>query len=342
MAGRAQSPGVRGRGVISSGPELDWLTRRLPPVRTMVRRCEADYYGASHLLARLLGLGEPPPSSATWTHAWQADPTTHPLQLLNEVREERRHLVATPAHERLLRGLGHDALAVGLPYVYADDVQAERIPGSLLVMPAHSLRSGDYDWNEEEYIEVVASLRDRFDPVVACLHSKCIERGRWVPALQAMGVPWILGADIVDANALTRMTTMLKSFEFVTTNRMASHLPYAAYSGCKVSIHGPYLAPVAENYVRHRFYKAHPEVLELNLARTSESAIRQRYGDFFLEPWRAVERRAWAAETLGAHCRKPVAELARELGWPATGLRAQLQRMGQWCRRPLTTRRARA
>lgn len=312
-----------------------WIAERLPPVKKVERRSEADYYGASHLIAGLLGQRTARRSFATWSHAWQIEPTTHPHQVLCVTDGEQSHLVATEAHAELLKRAGYRNVApVGLPYLYADGVQVARRPGSLLVMPVHTLKYAKYDWDQEGYVSLIAALKSRFSCIVACVQSNCVEQGYWTEAFAAHGIPWIAGAASDDANALPRMTTILKSFEYVTTNRVASHVPYAAYSGCKVSVHGTYIAPRMEDYINHPFYKQHPALLPLHLERAQESEVRRRYGQFFRPPHEAVQQCDWARETLGADFRRTPAEIARLLGWTMTSQTAgYLRRAGNYSRR---------
>jgi hypothetical protein len=292
------------------------LAESLPPVVEFKRRSEPDYYGASFLIAEKLGLEKPPHSFATWCHGWHFDPVTHPRQVVNVVGEKRQHLVALQKHADLLAQNGFPrSAAVGMPFLYADPVQCQRIPGSLLVMPAHCVNDGQPDWNEESYAATIDALRPRFSTVVACLQANCVKYGHWVNALDKRNIPWIVGASSADINALKRMRTILGSFEFMTTNCIGTHVAYASYVGCRVSIHGRFVQQSYQQLAKNPFYQQHPEVLTLNIQRSCEAEVRRNYPQFFTEPHLATTQQAWAAQVMGAaHCRAP-AEIAELLGW---------------------------
>jgi len=52
--------------------------------------------------------------------------------------------------------------------------------------------------------------------------------GYWVDAVDRAGIRWVTGALSNDANILMRVHKILQSFEYLTTNNAASHIPYAA------------------------------------------------------------------------------------------------------------------
>ena len=54
------------------------------------------------------------------------------------------------------------------------------------------------------------------------------------------GLNVVLGARPDDANALIRMRNIYDYFDFATSNILCSAILYAGFSGCKISISGPY------------------------------------------------------------------------------------------------------
>lgn len=182
-------------------------------------------------------------------------------------------------------------------------------------MPAHSLRYTEHSWDESAYARSIRDLKDRFEIVVACIQANCAERGFWIDEFQRQGIPCVVGASSFDANALIRMSVLFHSFEYVTTNAWGSHIPYAAYCGCKVSIYGPYAEPKASDYHSAPFYQKYPEMLTLNMAKARESFIREQFPELFLFPDEAIERVEWGGELCGAGFRRPAREIAKLLGW---------------------------
>lgn len=288
----------------------------------MKRRCEADYYGASHVVAAKLGLREPPKSLSTWVHGWIGAPSRHPRQIVFHGDKQQPHLVATEKDALLLRENGFlKTVAVGLPFVYVDDVAIPRQANSLLVMPPHSLAYGDPQWNQDEYVSAICRLVPQFSCVAACISANCVEKGLWVTHFEQHAIPWVVGASSHDRNALVRMRRMFCSFEYMTTNKIGSHVPYAAYCGCKVFFHGRYengkeaVYTTDEIYKHNRWFRDHPDAHRMSTADTQEDVVRRHYPQFFVEPTDAAEQREWAAEICGQQFRKSPREIARLLGW---------------------------
>ena len=105
-------------------------------------------YGAYQLAARYCGLSKPVRwFEGEWQHGWNpTDNVSHP-EVITSTDGLSRHrrathtfLVARDDEATALRRFGYRSVhAVGLPIVYQPKVQVDRLPGSLLVMPVHSL-----------------------------------------------------------------------------------------------------------------------------------------------------------------------------------------------------------
>lgn len=295
----------------------------LPPFEPFPQGAEATYYGAHFLIADRLGIAAPPPTRTTWSHGWQdAQRIVSPHQLISFGGKDDRHLVSNHKVKATLEGFGYtDVHAVGLPIVYADQPQVERVKGTLLVMPPHSLAHTRHAWPFEAYAREIARIRDRFDLVVLCLHPSCMENGYWHKEFTAQGIPYILGASGSDRNALKRVQTLLRSFEYVTSNSSGSHLVYASYCGAKLSLFGPYAAFEAQDYDKDPFFQQHPETRDVMIAEQRYEAIRARWPHLFVEPDQAVQHLAWGAAEVGADCRRPPEEVAALFGWEVARLR---------------------
>jgi len=103
-------------------------------------------------------------------------------------------------------------------------------------MPTHSLASDVLMPSTEQYVLEIASIKDRFGLVAACVSPYCIAKGLWSSQFTEKGIEAIRGAGIADTNALNRMRALFERFEYVTTDGYGSHVFYALYFGAKVSI----------------------------------------------------------------------------------------------------------
>jgi len=299
-----------------NGSKIQWLLKRLPAPEYIWRRVEADFYGISHIIAQLTRRKKPPISFATWRHGWiYFENLWHP-KLLTNGSPTMMNLVANDAHVSVLRNFGYSKLAaVGLPYLYANLYNFDRISNSLIVMPGHTLEYTDHSWNRQAYVDQIFDLKQYFDPIVACIHSSCVAKGYWVDEFQKAGISWITGADVTDKNALLRIQCIFKSFEYMTTNTIGSHLAYAAYSGCKPSIYGDYVSHKSEDFKNDPFYQNHPELVDYVVKNSGEEKIRQQCFQFFKHPTEALECSDWGAEMVGAKYKKRPEEISELLGW---------------------------
>jgi hypothetical protein len=293
-----------------------WLQKRLPVIERIWRRVEPDFYGASHIIAQLTQRKKPPISFATWRHGWiYFDNLCHP-KLLTNGSPPMMNLVANDTHVSVLRNFGYTKLAaVGLPYLYANIFNFSRISNSLIVMPGHTLEYTDHTWNRQAYVNEISALKPYFDPIVACVHSSCVAKGYWVDEFQKAGIAWITGADVNDKNALLRIQCIFKSFEYMTTNTIGSHLAYAAYSGCKPSIYGDYVSHSSGDFKHDPFYLDHPELVEYVVSNSAEEKIRTQYPHLFKHPTDARECNEWGAEMVGEKNKKTPEEISKLLGW---------------------------
>jgi hypothetical protein len=164
-------------------------------------------------------------------------------------------------------------------------------------------------------------MRPYFSTIVACLYSSCFAKGLWVSELEKYGIPYIIGADSYDKNSLIRMNYIFKSFEYMTTNRLSSHVAYAAYSGCKVSIFGEYLPLTIEEFADYEFYRQYPDLMQYYVDKSQKNQLEKQFPEFFVAPWEAPARKDWADEVMGVKHKSSPAEIAKLLGW---SLKAQL------------------
>lgn len=296
--------------------DIAWLLERLPPVETIWRRSEPDFYGATYLIANQIGKKKPPVSFAAWRHGWFFSKSAAHPRFLAMGTKNTLNLVATESQVQILKDFGYkNAEAVGLPYIYGDTFELERRPKSLLVMPAHTLPYTKQRWDQKAYVNDIAKLKPYFSTIAACIHSACVDHDYWVSEFERQGIPWIRGANTYDKNALIRLNTLFKSFEYMTTNSLGSHVAYASYSGVKVSVYGPYAEPSIEDFRNDSSYKDYPELLRIYIENLQENIIKCHYPDLFISPMEAPERKAWGEEMVGAKFKRKPEEIAELLGW---------------------------
>jgi len=296
---------------------LEQLMAKLPPIEHIKLRSEADCYGIANIVSREINLPITPRSSSDWQHGWVIQGDVKYIEQLTGITSAKKHLVALDEQEVFLRKNGIKSKAVGAPFTYIEgiDTQIERQANSLLVMPPHGMPYTNVKWDEETYVKNIDELKKYFDLIVACVHQSCVKKNNWIGTFKKYSIPWVCGAEMHDKNALIRMHRIFKSFEYMTTNTVGSHIAYAAYSGCKVSIYGKYCEFSKEVQMADVAYIERPEMLDHNLLCASEQAIKTKFPFLFVHPKNATENRKWAYEQLGANNKVSFYELAKHLGW---------------------------
>lgn len=206
----------------------------------------SDLYGAYHVAAQYAGIVLPAIYSpkSFWSHGvngpWE-NISREALVFLPYYNPDLNVFVARKDQEEYLKSNGYKyAKAIGVPYVYVPPQGQNRVSGSLLVMPNHSIQGMMV--NDEKsfhiYIDQILDVSSYFDDVTICLHSGCIKNGFWINEFKALGFDVIEGANPTDRNALIRMKSIFEQYEVMTTNLWGSHVAYALAEGCKVSIFG--------------------------------------------------------------------------------------------------------
>ncbi len=278
-------------------------------------------YGAADVAARYCGLSRTPAFlRGTWQHGWvNSERQFHPRALFGESVGQRpgeRLWVARKDEEDYLRSLGlRGARAIGLPVTYLPRPDVRRRPGTLLVMPVHSIGYTTHRWPMEEYADQIEAIRKDFDAVVVCVHPSCWDHGYWAPQFEQRGLPVVHGAHGEDRNGLRRVAALLSAAEYMTTNGLGSHVAYAAYFGARVSIHGTFVEYRPEDYRNAPFYRENPHLLGPILEAHSEAAVRRSLPQFFCRPREAAPHVAWAEEQLGHANKVSPATLRRLFGW---------------------------
>jgi len=296
---------------------LDLVLSNLPKEEQIKIRSEADYYGTSCIISKKLRLPFALFSPTKWVHGWRFKDLKY-IEQLTGSGKGNYHLVALKEHETFLKNNGLKSKAVGMPFIYVEDVEnikIKRIPNSLLIMPPHTLSYVEQSWDESEYIKLIGSLKSDFELIVVCIHPECYKKGYWIEACEKFKLPYIKGASLNDKNSLIRMYRLFSSFEYMTTCHIGSHVLYAAYCDCKVSIYGNYFKYKKEFFTNDPFYRKYPHILERNLKIGSESYIRKKFPQFFVSPKDAKIMKKWADKEIGLQYKIPAYKVAYYLGW---------------------------
>ena len=306
--------------LVLEDPVLADFVARLPGFDHMGKtHGEAEYYGASGLIARDLDLAKVPRTKARWSHGWKFQQIDRVVEL-GEYRDLKNpYLVARPEHRDVLIKEGfNNTHVVGMPFIYAHDSGAKRMKQSLLVCPGHVGNFSVAEWNvfSKNYSKRIYEMQDHFETIAVCLSASCVETGNWIEEFEALGIPWVMGASIYDRNALPRMKYIFSSFDCVTSNTIGSHLAYAAFCGCRVSICGWQDLYTKELLQDEPHFRKYPDVLIKTLSFMRESSLRERYPDLFrAHPQDAQTQQEWASDQLGCKFRRSSKELANLFGW---------------------------
>jgi len=326
MSGSVRRSGGRAlHGSNSKGRNhVDEIILRLPPRDYAISQGHTRaQYGAFSLAARYAGLPEEPAERfGEWQHGWHPpEHNVHPEITIGSSGQARtsdswRHKfwVFREDQESYLRAEGlRYVRAIGHAFAYLELPEVPRIPGSVLVMPPHSVGETRDQWFGHPYVRYVASLKDHFECVAACVTPSCISKGHWVGDFANADVPVIDGADVGDRNSLLRMAVLFSSFEYVTMPGMGSQLAYSAYYGAKPSISGPAVQTSVDTLKEIPVYQNCPELIDLVLSlRTLEP---KSFARFHVSPWLATEARDWGAFQLGIKHRLSPRNLRAELRW---------------------------
>ena len=226
--------------------------------------------------------------------------------------------VTTERQAAYLTGLGYGHVrAIGLPIVYVLPPAVRREPGSLLVMPAHSMPSMDRAKDTATYVAAISGLKSEFDRICVCVGGHDWVRGNWVREFRDAGFDVIRGAG--DASSLVRMVDLFTQYESVTSNGFGSLLAYASAFGAKASIYGPFPDLTHDMLKNEPFYIDHPELIESETRGHTEAHCREILPEFFCHPAEAEERVEWARAEIGWQHRLGPEDLRHAFGWTAVG-----------------------
>jgi len=289
-----------------------------PNTKKIKVRTISDGYGATVVAQSYIQLEKKYYArNFAWQHGWIPD-------LWNIDRDEvigetysnkfKNIFVARKSQEDYLINCNVKSKAIGLPFCYVKSKKIYRNMGSLLVMPTHSTLSvGSKE--DLRFINDVKKYKSSFEETYVCLHEEDIKRNRgkiW----QNEGFKIVSGASFTDANSLYRMKFLFKSFEFMVTDSIGSHVPYAASSGTRVAIirsersrvidpKEPFYSQKSKSYLR----KLSKLAYDLNSPDSSP------YPFLFCKPTEAKKHISWGRKEIGLENMLSENSLRDNFGW---------------------------
>ena len=214
----------------------------LPKYKKIILRNSCDRYGISHFFAEQLRLPFVPRSFANWQHGWIWIDKLTPDKLFDvkTTRKSQSIIVCNVSEKKVLESAEYSNVTVGgLPFAYIPKQNVQPIPGALVAFLTHSSEGGKIN-NSSKYLyfDYLESIRKDFSKIFICIY--------WLDyneniayEIKRRGLVPLSGARPDDKYSLLRIRTILEYCPYVTSNMIGSHLLYALYAGCIVSLTEP-------------------------------------------------------------------------------------------------------
>ena len=210
----------------------------LPVVKRIRIRNELDRFGFSYVLANIFDISKPPRSFCCYMHGWF---------WVKDFRLEDSHYYSTPKTTTIIVATEYqkkifikygftNVVAGGLPFAYVRKSNAIRKARSLLIVPPHSLRYYNLTAINNDLLDFFVAEKNKFSEISFCLHADDANNEEVTSMLRKRDINYIVGAHAEDANSLYRMRKIFDYYDYVTTTVMGSHILYASYCGCRVSM----------------------------------------------------------------------------------------------------------
>jgi hypothetical protein len=293
----------------------------LPNYKPISVRNEVDRYGFSTLLANTLSLNHTPRSFCNWLHGWVwwKPEATDELGCSN-LPFNVPIVVSKHSEKLLLDSVGYKHVySGGFPFLYTEFSGQRRKKNSLLAFLPHSSEhvtvSNVYD---EEYLDYLESIKEDFSEVYVCIHWQDSSNKLLINNLILRKLSYVFGARADDGNSLNRIRVLLDYFEFVTTPVFGSHILYATYAGCKVSVCGPLIEYKGSDYKHQEGISL--ERIEKLIKFGSTEWLRVKFPFLYVDhPTDASTNLAWAKVEIGSKNKLSSKELINILGWSVGG-----------------------
>ena len=294
----------------------------LLPIRIIQLRNEVDRFGFSSLLALRFGFKNAPRSFACYLHGWIWRRDLKIEDLGYYFTPRNTPIVVTKEHQKdVLTKHGFSRVIIGaLPFAYVKKSSVVRKIGTLLVMPPHSLQYLGYEVISAKMLGYIDDISSEFSEICICLHADDFSDKVLTSMLDSKKITYILGAHSADANSLLRMRQIFDYFEYVTTTTFGSHIVYAAFCGCKVSLLTDYflMTPLSA-FTNEPQLKLIPGYLERSIdILNNKQNLNDQFPWLFLKhPKLAIQKVDWATKEIGVDNLLDKGQLMEFLGWTA-------------------------
>ena len=118
-----------------------------------------------------------------------------------------------------------------------------------------------------------------------------------------------------DINALQRIRNLFSQFDYLITNSVGSHIPYAGYCGCKISYVGNGYNRSIEEFLDIPLYRKNPHLIEIVNQELSLESIRRKFPFLFNNILRSKKIENWSKEVLGTKNKISPSKVAALIGW---------------------------
>jgi hypothetical protein len=312
---------------------MEWLIDgniiKLPEYRQINLVSGVDRYGFSSLLAERLGLLRPRRSFANWQHGWVWWGATSYEELMmdNGLKDQSQFIVSKSAELDVLNSAGFKNVWVGgLPFAYTEPSKSRKVPGSLLAMPMHSAEQTNKTTTNKlaksltDYLDFLESLKSQFSSVWLSIYYLDFSTPL-LDEISRRGLFAIEGARPNDANSLKRVRTIMDTFEFVTTNSIGSHVIYAMFSGCKVSVSGPEFLVEESDFLFDNCFKSFSKkYIEDSVYYLSRKYLEIKFPFILVDnPMNGFQSEEFASEEIGFYNRLTNEDILDALQWSRVG-----------------------
>jgi len=272
----------------------------------------SNFYGASFLMSKIAKISHTNLMWRYWQHGWSCKHRQYDPELIatEPLDQKWKIYVARKDEVDILAKFGYKSKAISLPFAYAFKYfdNFDRKENSLLFMPQH----GNHDIGvnlgskSKKFIEELADSEfNKNKRLFVSLHGDDLSSSR--KFYEKLGFRVVLGAAINDLNSLLRMKYFFQTFEYVATNSVGSHIPYASLCGAKISLLDD--SETTSNYKNNPFFSK--RVPPPNLI---------KYYPFLINSIEnAREHKNWAKQQLGFENILTPQEIKKEFGWHLSG-----------------------
>lgn len=240
-------------------------------------------------------------------HAWAGtERNVHPDFVVgtdgNSVsRKDKKYFVCrNDQADYLFKNGFKDVTVIGHPITYLKKKDFRR-NSSVIVMPPRSINFHHEKIKKfiEDYLTFLRKNIKHFNLKCLCVHPDDKASQVWSSFYDFFDCV-VFGALEKDHNSYHRLQRLFSFFEFMTTPIFGSHVPYASYFGCKVSVCGPTLDFNKDHFIEMPLYKNQPLILDKLKTWHSTRYMFRIYSEFDCLPIEARSQEVWARNQLGA------------------------------------------